>query len=145
MPRSTAALAALVLIWLQLGCGRAAPPSFVRVEAAEARALYAAGGINLVHAVDAVAPLPAVLVGGVVWRIPPQKPVSLGAAPADLPAGDLLIVALQVDVGMRLSAALARPRNRLVYLFIPHNAEERRSLYAVRSKQREETPSGTDS
>ena len=77
--------------------------------------------------------------------MPADDPVHLDAAPSDLPAGDLLIVALREEVGLRLAAALARPRNRQVYLFIPQSAEEQRSLYAVRSPKREEIPRGTDS
>ena len=137
-------MAALAVLCSLTGCSDSRP-WFVQIEAEEARTLYAAGEIGLVHAVAAVAPESRGFAGGSVWRVPSDDPVRLDAAPQDLPTGDLMIVALRAEVGLRLAAALARPRNRQVYLFIPQSAEEQRSLYAVRSPQREEIPRGQDS
>ena len=118
------------------------PASFTRVDADEARALVAGGHASLVSALaadEADAPEE-----GVPWRVAGDEAVRLEAAPPDLPAGDLLVVCSRADLGMRLAAALARPRNRRIWVFISGSAEERRSLYVVRSPA-EESSRGADS
>ncbi len=118
------------------------PPSFTRVGADEARTLVASGRASLVSALaanEAGAPEE-----GVPWRVAGDEPVRIEAAPPDLPPGDLLVVCSRADLGMRLAAALARPRDRRIWVFISGSAEERRSLYVVRSPA-EETPRGADS
>ena len=57
---------------------------------------------------------------------------------------DGLLVASSSELGFRSAAALARARNRSIYLFISEAAEERSTLVALR-KRREEFPSGRDS
>ena len=133
-----APLAAVLL--LLLACLEP-PPSFARVDAEAARKLLVDARVVLVSALgpDEDAPVG----GGVRWRLG-EDPVALESPPEDLPAGDLLIVASRIELGTRLAAALARPRNRLVWLFIPGSAEERRSVYVVRFPDKE-NPRGADS
>jgi len=142
-PDRRACLAApLSLLALLLGGCLDLPASFTRVDAAEARTLVAEGRASLVSALapdEAEAPEQ-----GVPWRVAGDEAVRLEAAPPDLPDGDLLVVCSRADLGMRLAAALARPRNRRVWVFISGSAEERRSLYVVRSPS-EENPRGADS
>jgi hypothetical protein len=118
------------------------PASFTRVDAEAARELLAGGRAELVTLVEASSPAPRD--GGWVWRLEPGAAVEIESAPSGLPDGPLLVVAPNEPLGMRLAAALARPRNRDVWLFIPGSAEERQSVYVVRSPEKE-TPRGADS
>ncbi len=118
------------------------PASFTRVDADEARTLVASGRASLVSAL--AADETSAPEAGLAWRVSADEAVRLEAAPPGLPAGDLLVVCSRADLGMRLAAALARPRNRRVWVFISGSAEERRSLYVVRSPS-EEDPRGADS
>ncbi|MBW2280690.1 MAG: hypothetical protein JRG76_14120 [Deltaproteobacteria bacterium] len=132
----------LALLPLLLGACLDLPASFTQVDAAEARDLIASGRASLVSAL--AADEAAASGQGLAWRLQADGTVGLESAPADLPAGDLLVIGSRPDLGMRLAAALARPRNRRVWVFISGSAEERRSLYVVRSPS-QENPRGTDS
>jgi len=133
--------AARPLLLLPLVACLAPPPAFTSVDAEVAHELLQSGRAGLVRALG-----PGETDGrGVVWRVDPQVAVRLEQAPPGLAEGGLLVIASRDALAMQLAAALARPRNREVWVFIPGSARERQSLYAVRSRAEEETPRGTDS
>ncbi len=130
-------------LWLVLLAGCPEPPaSFQQVDAEAARELLTGGRAELVSVVEGGKAAPPG--ASVQWQIERGVPVKLESAPPGLPSGGLLLVASDAELGMRLAAALARPRNREVWLFIPGSAEERQSIYVVRSPTKE-TPRGADS
>lgn len=135
----------LLVAWTALSGCPELPASFARVDAEAARELLARDRAQWVSAIAQDDPAPAA--GGPTWRVPADAPLELDAAPDDLPDGDLLVVAQDAELGMRLAAALARPRNRRIWLYIPGSAEERQSVYVVRSPNppEKEDPRGADS
>jgi hypothetical protein len=118
------------------------PASFQKVDAKAAHELLAEGRAELLTVVEGDEAAPPG--GRVQWRLEAGVPVKLESAPSDLPSGGLLVVASDTELGMRLAAALARPGDREVWLFIPASAEERQSIYVVHSPT-QETPLGADS
>ena len=136
-------LQASLPLWLVLLAGCPEPPaSFQQVDAQAAHELLSGGRAELLSVVKGgeTAPPGASL----QWQLEPGVAVQLESAPPGLPSGGLLLVASDLELGMRLAATLARPRNRDVWLFIPVSAEERQSIYVVRSPTKE-TPRGADS
>ena len=126
----TTALAASVFC---LAACWAPPPSFRLVEIGAARELLRTRHASLVEAYEEQSPtLPAFR--GVRWLLPPGR----APEPPELPDGPVLVVASKQTTGYRAAAALARERNREVYVLITASAEERGTLYALDPQQQEE-------
>lgn len=96
--------------------------------------------VSLIDAVADGADQPGELPGGFRWTYTEGAP----NAPQNLPAGGVLVVAVDRRMAHRSAAALVRAGNHPVYVFIPKNAEERSGLYAL-ALQTEEAIRGEDS
>lgn len=128
-PALTTALAASVFC---LAACAEPPPSFRLVEIEAARQLILARHALLVEAYEEQSPtLPSFR--GVRWLLPPGR----APEPPELPDGPVLVVASKQTAGYRAAAALARERNREVYVLITSSAEERGTLYALDPQQQE--------
>ena len=116
------------------------PPSFAEVELDDARRLLREPDVAVVDAVGGARHSLRVLPGAVRWTLT-QSPAT---PPDEIPSGPVLVVGASRPVGHRSAAALARAGNHPVYMFIPRDADERSSLYAL-ALQSEETTRGEDS
>jgi hypothetical protein len=130
----------LLLCLLPLWSCLEPPAAFEPVSLEQARALLAGGEVVLVDAVGSADSDPGPLPGGVRWQVERDQPV---VAP-DLPEGNLLLVGSSKEVGYSCAAVLAGARGGSVFVFIPSDAEQRRSLY-VSPTDTEETRRGADS
>lgn len=127
------------LLWI-LACVDA-PRSFELVSIEAARELVEAGRVPVVDAFVADQGIPERVPGGLRWPLRADRPLT----PPALPAGEVLVIASGQGVAYRSAAALARQGNHPVYVFIPENAAERRTLVALRSQPEEEIQRGRDS
>ncbi|MEE9281429.1 MAG: hypothetical protein V3V67_14745 [Myxococcota bacterium] len=114
--------------------------SFEEVPVETARRLLRDPRVALIDAVADEKGQPGALPGGFRWTLGERAE----PAPRGLPSGAVLVIASDRRIGQRSAAALARAGNRPVYLFIPRNAQERTSLYAL-ALQTEETIRDEDS
>ena len=124
-------------------CALACSPisvSFEEVPLEVARRLLRDPGVTLIEAVADSTDAQEALPGGLRWRLGD----GFASPPQDLPSGLALVIAENERIAHRSAAALARAGNQQVYVFIPTNAEERSSLYAL-ALQIEETIRGEDS
>ncbi len=116
------------------------PESFQEVQMNAVVKLLVNPQVSLIDAVADGAGQPGELPGGFRWTHKEGEP----KAPQDLPAGGVLVIAADRRTAHRAAAALVRAGNQPVYVFIPKNAEERSSLYAL-ALQTEEAIRGEDS
>ena len=130
-----------LLVGLALALGCHAPVSFEMISLERARALVESHDLTLLDVVSDGAKPPVRLPGGVRWRVS-SGDLALPRSVSE--GGGVLIVGSDQHVAHRSAAALARAGNHPVYVFIPRDAEERSSLYAV-ALQTEEIPRGEDS
>jgi hypothetical protein len=124
---------------LTLACSQL-PPSFEEVPLETARELLGDPRISLIDAVAGQAAEGSALPGGFRWDLGEGSE----PAPRGLPTGGVLVVASNRPTAHRSAAALARAGNHPVLVFIPRNAEERSSLYAL-ALQTEEKIRGENS
>jgi hypothetical protein len=145
MPSRLRAVPGLALAAILFGCTDTGP-SYTRIEVEKGRALLARGSIAIVDAESAAASEPfsphEVIHGVIRWGVsdrgPMQAPPELSAAVA------VLVVGGREAIAHRAAASLARRGNHPVYVFIPRDANERVSLYAV-ARQTKEASRGEDS
>ena len=116
------------------------PASFQEVQMEAVTKLLVDPRVSLIDAVADEADQPGELPGGFRWTHKEGGP----NAPHNLPAGGVLVIAVDRRMAHRSAAALVRAGNHPVYVFIPKNAEERSSLYAL-ALQTEEAIRGEDS
>ena len=135
---SRIALKGAAVLWA-LACSPL-PASFEEVPLEVARRLLRDPGVTLIEAVADSRDAHEALPGGFRWRLGD----GFASPKHDLPSGSALVIAETQRIAHRSAAALARAGNQPVYVFIPTNAEERSSLYAL-ALQIEETIRGEDS
>ena len=116
------------------------PESFQEVQMNAVVKLLVDPQVSLIDAVADGAGQPGELPGGFRWTHKEGE----RNAPQDLPAGGVLVIAADRRMAHRAAAALVRAGNQPVYVFIPKNAEERSSLYAL-ALRTEEAIRGEDS
>ena len=126
-------ITALAVTSFCLGACVDPPPSFRLVGIETARELVRDRRASLVEVYEQdSASLPAFR--GVRWRVTPDRV----PAPPELPDGPVLVIASVQAAGYRAAAALARERNREVYVLITASAEEMGTLYALDPQQPED-------
>ena len=125
---------ALAALWM-LACS-GAPPWFELVSLEQARELLGDPAIALVDVVADGTGQPGALPGGVRWKLGKARPMPPEEVPPDI---GVLVVGSERSLGLRSAAALARAGNRPVYVFIPGDADERSSLYALALETKEES------
>lgn len=126
-------ITALAVTSFCLGACVDPPPSFRLVGIETARELVRDRRASLVEVYEQdSASLPAFR--GVRWRVTPDRV----PAPPELPDGPVLVIASVQTAGYRAAAALARERNREVYVLITASAEEMGTLYALDPQQQED-------
>ncbi len=116
------------------------PVSFEEVPLEVAHRLLRDPHVTVIEAIAESSGVEQLLPGGFRWHL--GKGVA--SPPGNLPSGRTLIIADDERIAHRSAAALARAGNQPVFVFIPTNAEERSSLYAL-ALQIEETIRGEDS
>ncbi len=126
MSRSLGPLARALGLCLALACEL--PISFEIITLERVRAVLVDPAITLVDVVDDGVDPPGALPGGLRWRVSPGD--------LELPArlsheGGVLVIGSDLGVAQRSAAALARAGNHPVYVFIPRDAAERSTLYAL--------------
>jgi len=132
---------ALPLVAALLAAACSLPRSFRVVSLEEALAVIDAGDATVLEVLaDDEMPGLAPAQGGLYWRPGVGPP---GPAPT-IPPGAVLVVASSGPVAYRSAAALVRAGKPDVMVVITANAEERKTLYALRAKE-EEPIRGRDS
>lgn len=126
-------------VLLTLACSPL-PPSFEEVSLAAARELLGDPQISLIDVLARENAEGDALPGGFRWDLGQDA----APDPRGLPAGAVLVIASNRPTAHRSAAALARAGNHPVFVFIPRNAEERSSLYAL-ALQTEERIRGENS
>ncbi len=135
---SRSALRGAAVLWA-LACSPL-PISFEEVPLEVAQRLMRDPRVTLIEAIEDSSSPQQALPGGFRWRLGNEH----ASPPGDLPSGRTLVIADDERIAHRSAAALARAGNQPVFVFIPTNAEERSSLYAL-ALQLEETIRGEDS
>lgn len=141
MPSRFRAVPGLALAAALLGCTDAGP-SYTRIEIERSRALLESDDVAIVDATSGATAEPEPLPGSTRWILPERGPAP---EPEGLPTtGAVLVVGNTDAVAHRAAATMARRGNHPVYVFIPRDANERVSLYAV-ARQTKEASRGEDS
>jgi hypothetical protein len=130
MRRAIRPAALLSPVLLVLACG-GAPRTFSHVSLERARELAGGSDVSIVDVLEAGVRDPGRLPRGIRWRVDRSGAIGTAEGTADVPEGDVLVVATSPEVAYRSAAVLARSGNRSVYVFIAGSQEERSTLVAT--------------